>query len=70
MVRFSLDSEGGIVMVQITTAGLYLFYLLSGTKAAEPMTSCKGSVTGLNVPAASSINTNMTGGEYVVSEEF
>ena len=70
MVRFSLDSEGGLVMEQITNAGLYLFYLLSDTKAAEPAASCKGSVTGLNVPVTSSINTNMTGGEYSVSEEL
>ena len=54
-------------MEQITNAELYLFYLLSGSKAAEPKASCKGSVTGLNVPATSSINTNMTGGEYIVS---
>ena len=54
-------------MEQITNAGLYLFYLLSGSKAAEPEVSCKGLVTGLHVPAASSINTNMTGGEYIVS---
>ena len=57
-------------MEQITNAGLYLFYLLSGTKAVEPTASCKGSATGLNVPAASSINTNMIGGEYIASEEF
>lgn len=57
-------------MEQITNAGLYLFYLLSGSKAAEPEVSCKGSVTGLHVPVTSSINTNMTGGEYIASEEF
>ena len=57
-------------MEQITNAGLYLFYLLSGTKAVEPAASCKGSVTGLHVPVTSSINTNMIGGEYGVSEEF
>ena len=67
MVRFSLDPEGGLVMQQITNAGLYLFYLLSGTKAAEPVASCKGSATGLNVPVTSSINTNMAGGEYIAS---
>ena len=57
-------------MEQITNSGLYLFYLLSGTKAAEPAASGKGSVTGLHVPVTSSINTNMTGGEYIASEEF
>ena len=67
MVRFSLDSKGGLDMEQITNAGLYLFYLLSGTKAAEPVASCKGSATGLHAPATSSINTNMIGGEYIVS---
>ena len=67
MVRFSLDPEGGLVMEQITNAGLYLFHLLSGSKAAEPMASCKGSVNGLHVPATLSINTNMIGGEYIVS---
>ena len=67
MVRFSLDCEGGLVMQQITNAGLYLFYLLSGTKAVEPTASSKGSVTGLNVPATISKNTNMAGGEYIVS---
>ena len=70
MVRFSLDSKGGLVMRQITISALYLFYLLSGLKAAHPEVSCKGSVTGLHVPATSSINTNMIGGEYSVSEEF
>ena len=54
-------------MQQITNAGLYLFYLLSGTKAVEPTASSKGSVTGLNVPATISKNTNMAGGEYIVS---
>ena len=54
-------------MEQITNSGLYLFYLLSGTKAVEPTVSCKGSATGLHVPVTSSINTNMTGGEYIVS---
>ena len=54
-------------MEQITNAGLYLFYLLSGSKAAEPEVSCKGSATGLYVPVTSSINTNMIGGEYIVS---
>ena len=54
-------------MEQITNAGLYLFYLLSGSKAAEPVASCKGSVTGLHVPATISKNTNMTGGEYIAS---
>lgn len=54
-------------MEQITNAGLYLFYLLSGSKAAEPKPSCKGPVTGLHVPVTSSINTNMTGGEYIDS---
>ena len=67
MVGFSLDSKGGLVMEQITNSGLYLFYLLSGSKAAEPEVGCKGSVTGLHVPGASSINTNMTGGECIVS---
>ena len=67
MVGFSLDSEGGLGMEQITNSGLYLFYLLSGSKAAEPEVSCKGSVTGLNVPITTSKNTNMTGGEYIVS---
>ena len=70
MVGFSLDPEGGVVMEQITNAGLYLFYLLSGSKASESTASCKGSVTGLHVPATSSINTNMTGGEYIASEEL
>lgn len=70
MVGFSLDPEGGLIMKQITNAGLYLFYLLSGPKAADPEASCKGSVTGLHVPATSSINTNMTGGEQSVSEEL
>nr|DAP36212.1 MAG TPA: hypothetical protein [Caudoviricetes sp.] len=54
-------------MEQITNAGLYLFYLLSGSKSADPVASCKGSVTGLDVPTTTSINTNMTGGEYNVS---
>ena len=54
-------------MEQITNSGLYLFHLLSGTKAAEPAASGKGSVTGLHVPVTSSINTNMTGGEYIAS---
>ena len=67
MVGFSLDPKGGIDMEQITNAGLYLFYLLSGSKAAEPKPSCKGPVTGLHVPVTSSINTNMTGGEYIDS---
>lgn len=70
MVGFSLDPEGGVVMEQITNSELYLFYLLSGSKAAEPEASCKGSVTGLHAPVTSSINTNMTGGEHSVSEEL
>lgn len=57
-------------MEQITNFGLYLFYLLSGSKAAEPKASCKGAVTGTSICVTSSINTNMTGGEYNVSEEF
>ena len=57
-------------MEQITNAGLYLFYLLSGSKAAEPEVSCKGSVTGLHVPVTSSINTNMISVYYIASEEF
>lgn len=57
-------------MEQIINAGLYLFYLLSDTKAAEPAASGKGAVTGLHVPVTSSININMTGGEQSVSEEF
>ena len=57
-------------MEQITNAGLYLFYLLSGTKAAEPAASYKGAVTGLHAPVTTSINTNMAGGEYSVSEEL
>ena len=57
-------------MEQITNAGLYLFYLLSDTKAAEPATTGKGSVIGLHVQVTTSINTNMIGGEYNVSEEF
>lgn len=52
-------------MEMITNAGLYLFYLLSGSKSAEPEASCKGPVTGLHVPATIAINTNMTGGEHV-----
>lgn len=51
-------------MEHITNAGLYLFYLLSGSKAAGPAAICKGSVTGLHVPVTTSINTNMTGGEH------
>ena len=54
-------------MEQITNVGLYLFYLLSGSKAVEPTASSKGSAIGLNVPTISSINTNMTGGEYNAS---
>ena len=57
-------------MEQITNAGLYLFYLLSDTKAAEPAASYKGTVTGIHIPVTSSINTNMAGGEYNVSEEL
>ena len=66
MVWFTLDPEGGLIMEMITNAGLYLFYLLSESKAAEPAASCKGSVTGLHVPATTSINTNMTGGNHIV----
>ena len=66
MVGFALDTEGGLDMEHITNAGLYLFYLLSGSKAAEPEVSGKGSVIGSHIPATSSINTNMTGGEYIV----
>lgn len=57
-------------MEQITNTGLYLFYLLSGSKSVEPEARCKGSVTGLHAPATTSINTNMTGGEYNAREEL
>lgn len=68
MVGFSLDPKGGLVMEQITNAGLYLFYLLSGSKAVEPQTDCKGALKGLRVPTTMSINTNMIGGEHNVGE--
>lgn len=55
-------------MERITNAGLYLFYLLSNSKPAEPRANCKGTVTGLNVPVTSSINTNMVGGGHIVGE--
>lgn len=55
-------------METITNAGLYLFYLLPNSKAAEPQTDGKGAVKGIGVPATMSINTNMTGGEYIASE--
>lgn len=55
-------------METITNAGLYLFYLLSNSKAAEPQADCKGAVKGLHVPTTMSINTNMIGDEYIAGE--
>lgn len=55
-------------METITNTGLYLFYLLSNSKAAEPQANCKGTMTGLQVPVTMSINTNMTGGESIAGE--
>lgn len=55
-------------METITNAGLYLFYLLSNSKTAEPQTDCKGAVKGLRVLATMSINTNMIGGENIAGE--
>lgn len=57
-------------METITNAGLYLFYLLSGSKAVDPAADCKGSVTGMHIEGTTSINANMTGGAYNVSEEL